>query len=122
MRGNQLKAAGAERGYCGLDVDVGAYAHPLAGATGCETVRAQCRIGTDRVSFEHANRVAASQDSGEVVWLVHVVEQHREIGLAGVEDSPKLLITLRCHNGRQLDCMPWVRRVQTFGRWNLPIY
>ena len=94
---NQLKALLAQLRHGRRDVRVGAYSDPLGGAAGGQVIRTQLRILPYGMGFEDTHGVAASQDRGEIVRFVHVVEQHREIGLATVEHPPEFFVTLRCH-------------------------
>ena len=58
---------------------------------------AQRAAGRDRMQAVDADRVGGPDDRGDVVRLVHGVQEHREVGLPTVERALELRESLGCH-------------------------
>jgi hypothetical protein len=80
-----------------LESPVDVHPHPFVGAAGADEGSAQCSIGDNGVGFAQTHSVRGSQHRGEVVRLVDVLEQNREVRLASLEDLTKASESFRIH-------------------------
>lgn len=108
----------------GLHAGVGAHVHPAVGPGGPPLMGPQPRGRPHGVRLEHPDRVAGPQDRREVVGLVDVVQQYRQVRLAAVEDLAGPQVPVPGHGAvlprasRSLPCRPPKAPLLITTRWS----